>query len=175
MCNLVITYNQVWSVSIQPWFYYFTFIKIQITAVSYVVGFVSFVHLLWVGTEDSLALPPEKSPICNRFTLTKGGGGGGGILKGVVLTRGGILRHLTLCIMHKLMKLKLHLEFLINVIKKSIDWIKHCFYVLHGAFEQVIFTSWECDFIRATFVLKIFILFGHISMAECMTTVSPIC
>ena len=67
----------------------------------------------------------------------------------------------------------LKLELPINVMKNLIDWIKLCFYVLYGA--QVILTRWECDLISATFVLKIFILFGHILMAECMTAVTPVC
>ena len=54
-------------------FYYFTSIKIQITAVTYVLGLCRLFFCYAVGTEDSLAWPPEKSRNCISFSLTEGG------------------------------------------------------------------------------------------------------
>ena len=73
MCTPFITHNQVCTVSVKPCFYYFTFIKIQITAVTYVLGLSRLFFCYAVGTEDSLAWPPEKSRNCISFSHTEGG------------------------------------------------------------------------------------------------------
>ena len=70
MCTPFITHHQVCTVSIQPCFYYFTSFKIQITAVTYVLGLCRLLFCYAVGTEDALAWPPEKSRNCISLLYT---------------------------------------------------------------------------------------------------------
>ena len=78
MCTPFITQNQVCTVSIETCFYHFKLIKIQITAVTYVLGLYRLFFCYAVGTDNSLAWPPERSRNCISFSHTEGGGGGGG-------------------------------------------------------------------------------------------------